>query len=163
MSSRPKSVHLFITCSGTGDLQEKEDVDSVVKKLFRSSSNGKYTQVINTNLINPKFLPILRYPYWTWKSKKSYSGMVWRSFLRHCSKRSVGSNSYSMERCSHFVTMGFAFNQHQELWSIFFNERISGKKEKSVFLSRGAWIAKERFAHSTAMYRMNWFELIFPY
>lgn len=37
--------------------------------------------------------------------------MAWCSFLLQCSNRSVGSNSYSMERCSDFVTMGFAFNQ----------------------------------------------------
>lgn len=55
MSSRPKSEHLFITCNDTGDLQEKEGVGSVVNKLLSSSSNGKYKQVINTNLIKPKF------------------------------------------------------------------------------------------------------------
>lgn len=86
--------------------------------------------------------------------------MAWRSFLLQSSKKSVGINSYSMEKCSDFVTMGSAFNQ--ELCS-FFNDRISTKKENSVFLSRGGRIAKERFAQSTAMYKMNWFELVFPY
>lgn len=47
MSSRTKSEHLFITCNDTGDWQEKEDVDSLVNKPFRSSSNGAHKQVSN--------------------------------------------------------------------------------------------------------------------
>lgn len=43
MSSRPKSEHLFITCNETQDWQEKEDVDSLVNKLLRSSSDGAQT------------------------------------------------------------------------------------------------------------------------
>lgn len=70
MSSRPKSEHLFITCSDTRDLREKKDMDSVVNKLF---SNGKYKQVINTSLIQPKLLPVLRSDM---EIKKTYSGMA---------------------------------------------------------------------------------------
>lgn len=62
--------------------------------------------------------------------------MVWCSFLLHRSKRSIGSNSYNMERCSDFVTMGFAFNQHQELWSIFFFMREFLEKKFSISITR---------------------------
>lgn len=57
--------------------------------------------------------------------------MAWCSFLLQSSKRSVGTNSYNMERYSDFVTMGFAFNQ--ELCSIFLMTKFLLKKRIEYF------------------------------
>lgn len=83
--------------------------------------------VVSTILITPKFLSVLRCPYQTQESKKSHSGMAWCSFLLQWSG-SVGSSAHCREKRSDFVTMGFAFNQHQELGSNIFYKSISVKK-----------------------------------
>lgn len=46
-SSSPKSEHLFITCNDTGTGKKKEDVDGLVNKLLRSSSDEAQNQVSN--------------------------------------------------------------------------------------------------------------------
>lgn len=47
MSSSPKSEHLFITCNDTGTGKKKEDVDGLVNKLLRSSSDEAQKRVSN--------------------------------------------------------------------------------------------------------------------
>lgn len=95
----------------------------------------------------PKFLPGLRCPHQTRKSKKSHSDMGWCSLLLQC------SSPYCMENRSGFVTMKFAFNQHQEICSNCFTIGFLLKKHDSawlvlvsaqVFCSQAAWSKKKR-------------------
>jgi len=146
MSSRPESEHLFIICNDTGDWQEKEDVDSLVSKPLRSFSDGAHKQVSNKHQLDYAKVSACSQTSPTDKEIKEISLWYGMMFIPLAMQQQrCWEQPLPHGKVQWFVTMGFAFNRHQELCSHFFYYRISAKQ---------TWFCQDGFS--------EWSSLLFP-